>query len=468
MSESTPSTVGPPTRRWGPALLVPGLTFLMAMGLFGLFLQSFLSRQREERRSEALLQGDRVSKAIQKGLTDLYIATSEVDILLRTHRFEVAGFPAWAQDVLRRYPSVSVLQLAPGGIIQAVEPGQGFEPVLGRDLKTSKARKLGALEAIERRRVIFVGPVELSPVGKLSVIARRPVFLDAEAKQFWGFTIAIAYFDRIAQQELEGLNLRFHYQLVGHNPDAPESAVLTRSPGRALRDDLRLDVPVPGGSWFLRLEAQETRDPLLMALAAFGVAFSLALAWLASAWIRAQERERRGLEARNAELQAMAETDPLTGLFNRRAFLARARHALEPPTPADHGWACLFLDLDHFKRVNDGHGHAVGDLALQAVADALRQTIRRSDPMGRLGGEEFAVLIHSESLPQAAAVAEKVRLQVARVRLNLPCDEQGYSVSIGVAQWDLGEPVETLLGRADHAMYAAKRAGRNRVVCAEH
>lgn len=452
-------------RRWR-LLLAPLATLVIATGLFGLFLMGLRAQRREEHRAEAMIQANLVSKAIQKSLTDLYVGTSELDILLRSHGFDTEGFPEWAAELHRRYPDLGLFQLAPEGVIRDVYPPEGFEAVLGRDLKASRARRMGALEALERRSLMFVGPVVLQPIQRLSIIARRPVFRDGQAHQFWGFTICVAWFDHIAQKELQGLDSRFRYRLTGHNPDAPQEAILTNAPGHAFQEGSRFDIPVPNGTWVLQLELVNRKDLPLAAMAGLAWAMSFALAFMVHVWIRGQERERGMLVERNAVLQAMAETDPLTGLLNRRAFLARARHALEPPVTEDNGWACLFLDLDHFKDINDRYGHEAGDVALQHLADSLRHHIRKSDPIGRLGGEEFVVLIHSDSETQAMGLAEKLRQHVSSLRIPWPGGAFGITVSLGVALRLPDENIEGLLRRADHAMYDGKESGRNRVCLA--
>jgi diguanylate cyclase (GGDEF)-like protein len=118
------------------------------------------------------------------------------------------------------------------------------------------------------------------------------------------------------------------------------------------------------------------------------------------------------------------------------------------------------LDLDHFKRINDAHGHKAGDAVLVAAAHALRAHLRAEDQLGRLGGEEFLVLLPDTEARAAAHVAEKLRAEVARAPTPV-----AVTVSIGVAAWD-GEAPEALLHRADEALYAAKQAGRDRVMAA--
>jgi diguanylate cyclase (GGDEF)-like protein/PAS domain S-box-containing protein len=164
-------------------------------------------------------------------------------------------------------------------------------------------------------------------------------------------------------------------------------------------------------------------------------------------------------------LQHMARHDPLTGLPNRALFHDRLGSALARARRDQAQLAVLYLDLDHFKQVNDSLGHTVGDALLQEVAQRLKACVRESDTVGRIGGDEFLVLLHSAHLPEhSLRVAEKIRAAIAQ-----PFLLNGHAVcvvsSIGVACYpEQGEDGQLLIQRADEAMYAAKKAGGNRVM----
>jgi diguanylate cyclase (GGDEF)-like protein len=163
--------------------------------------------------------------------------------------------------------------------------------------------------------------------------------------------------------------------------------------------------------------------------------------------------------------EARASTDALTGLPNRRYFdefcglLARRRRA-------DDAVGVLMVDIDHFKQINDAHGHEVGDEVLKAVAGAIAGAVRDGDVPARVGGEEFAVLLRNPSGRMAVEVGERVRAAVGALDLR-GTGVSGVSVSVGVAvATAAGEPMTELLSEADRALYRAKRAGRDRVVSA--
>lgn len=161
----------------------------------------------------------------------------------------------------------------------------------------------------------------------------------------------------------------------------------------------------------------------------------------------------------------LADSDPLTGLLNRRAWTEAALEVLDQGLARPV--AVLFFDLDHFKALNDRHGHAAGDQALVAVAAALRQELRPSDLLGRYGGEEFVALLQGVDRENAMQIATRLCRRVHRLDVHVsPADM--LTVSIGVAMRTPADNVQSLVERADAAMYQAKLAGRNRAVCAGH
>ncbi|RVU13909.1 GGDEF domain-containing response regulator [Methylobacterium oryzihabitans] len=175
--------------------------------------------------------------------------------------------------------------------------------------------------------------------------------------------------------------------------------------------------------------------------------------------LRAAER----LTGMQQELIRLAETDSLTGLLNRRAFLHHVGEATDRAGP--HGRLALVLaDIDHFKAINDLHGHDVGDVAIKGVAGALA-----TEPgalVGRIGGEEFAVALPGRTLEEGEAAAGRLRLRCTQLRFKGSRGPVQLTSSFGVSAWSEGETVGGLLKRADIALYEAKSTGRNRVVSA--
>lgn len=159
-------------------------------------------------------------------------------------------------------------------------------------------------------------------------------------------------------------------------------------------------------------------------------------------------------------VRVLAERDMLTNAFNRRAWIERAEKALAGDPP--QSLAALFLDLDHFKQLNDHHGHSAGDHALTSVAAALETELRPADLFGRYGGEEFVVLLTGATVAQAMQVATRLCRRVHRLEIPVDEGEQRLTISIGIAMRIEGDTVASLVDRADQAMYKAKLGGRNR------
>lgn len=165
----------------------------------------------------------------------------------------------------------------------------------------------------------------------------------------------------------------------------------------------------------------------------------------------------------DARMERLATTDDLTGLLNRRAFFSRAEAARLLALRQQQPIALLMLDIDHFKQLNDRFGHATGDEALIKFAATCSAALREHDILGRLGGEEFALALPGTDQDGALHAAERLRQGVATTRLLTCGNDYTMTVSIGVVVLDPGEDLPTALARADHALYDAKRNGRNRV-----
>jgi diguanylate cyclase (GGDEF)-like protein len=150
-------------------------------------------------------------------------------------------------------------------------------------------------------------------------------------------------------------------------------------------------------------------------------------------------------------------------MLNRRAFFEQADSARQLGIRLRKPIALLMLDIDHFKQLNDHFGHACGDEALKMFADTARDVLREQDVIGRLGGEEFGLVLPGTTLDGALDAAERLRVAVTRAPILACAPGYRMTVSIGVVLIDAGEELTAALARADHALYAAKTGGRNRV-----
>jgi len=165
------------------------------------------------------------------------------------------------------------------------------------------------------------------------------------------------------------------------------------------------------------------------------------------------------------ELEHLARRDGLTGLWNRRYFVELGQREMARASREESPLSLVYFDADHFKRINDSHGHAVGDMVLREIAALGGSVLRELDIFGRLGGEEFAILLPGATGQGAMHVAEKLRAAFEAHSLHLPSGVVRFTASFGVSQYCRACPcLESFIKYADKALYEAKRSGRNKVV----
>lgn len=189
-----------------------------------------------------------------------------------------------------------------------------------------------------------------------------------------------------------------------------------------------------------------------------GASFSIAVLLLIVE--HARQRTFQRLKIANETISELAIRDALTGVYNRRHIVNEIKCAEE----ASDSFTICLLDLDHFKRINDNLGHAVGDLALQRVAKAIQDEIRQSDCFGRYGGEEFLLLLTDADLAGSKQLLERIRERIEALEITGMEKCPRITISGGVAQYRPGESGSETINRADQALYAAKAAGRNRII----
>lgn len=215
---------------------------------------------------------------------------------------------------------------------------------------------------------------------------------------------------------------------------------------------------IPELNWYLFVEKDEfealaqVRNALYINLAACLVTTLLVVMLMNVALSRYQRR-----------IEDMASTDKLTGLFNRQAYDILMNRLMAQHARQRQPISMLLMDLDHFKRINDQHGHAMGDRALCHVTHMLRQALRKSDIAVRWGGEELLVVLDNCTLEEARQIAEKIRHHIAQECSEIDGKPLALTVSIGVSQLYGDESPDQTISRADAGLYQAKQSGRNRV-----
>lgn len=178
-------------------------------------------------------------------------------------------------------------------------------------------------------------------------------------------------------------------------------------------------------------------------------------------WYTVNITKRKLLEE---ELKLMAETDPLTGAYNRRYFMKAISKEFSLSKRYHSSFSFLIMDIDFFKRFNDSYGHDVGDMVLKELVDICAPLMRDVDLFARFGGEEFVVILPNTAIDGAFTIAERIRKEINEKKLKVTDNEVCFSVSIGISEVSISDQkVEDVIKRADQALYEAKESGRNRV-----
>lgn len=169
----------------------------------------------------------------------------------------------------------------------------------------------------------------------------------------------------------------------------------------------------------------------------------------------------RDLKAANGRIEELAVTDELTGLYNRRYLMNALQQQRAMANRGQYRFVICYIDLDHFKKVNDVYGHVLGDKALQAFAQVARESLREVDIAARLGGEEFVLVLAETSLVSAQKICSRIAARLGSVQLAAGLQ---LSMSVGITTYRPVESIDQTLERADNLLYAAKASGRNCIV----
>jgi diguanylate cyclase (GGDEF)-like protein len=275
--------------------------------------------------------------------------------------------------------------------------------------------------------------------------------------------------ERLAAQSAAFIRVQQEIVDLASNGNRDEAlTIVLQDRGRAAIESIRSLLKTMRAADELRMATIRTdaqRNQLRQRLFFYLVsAVGLALLVLTAVSLLALRRVAASERLYREELRRLAQTDELTGIANRRELIAGLARALADSQRTDRELAFALLDIDHFKRVNDTYGHPAGDEVIRNVAHIALSCLRGGDMVGRLGGEEFGLVLLGASVTQAYEVCERVRRSIQSTPVKLADgSEVEITVSLGIARRFPGDSVETLIERADAALYQAKHSGRDQV-----
>lgn len=407
--------------------------------------------------------GALIAQDIQRNLASGIFVTDTLHTLLKSYNYQVADFDSWGHQIVINGSSASAVELAPGGVVSYIYPLEGNEGAMGHDLLKDVQRDHGAVKAIQNRALTFIGPVKLIQNGQYAVIARKPVFQRRQDEQiFWGFTIAIILVEDLLPEKIQLLERQGLYiKLEGDDPDADVDPVFFVSEGWNDAHAVKIKIEVPNGKWTLKLNHPPVTNRYYAIFRFILILFSLAV----SAYIFVQQYRMRSGQLKiinlNEKLVELTFTDELTGAGNRRAGMQALDHQLQQSTRYGQPLSLIMIDLDYFKKVNDRYGHPAGDRLLQHLASCLKKSVRKSDLVFRLGGDEFLMIFPQTDLEKCLKAVENMTQYIKRHPCRFKEVVIPMRLSIGLAESRPEESVDGLLHRADIKLYAAKDAGRN-------
>lgn len=409
--------------------------------------------------------GFSMAQNIQEKITMGIFSTRMLETMLKIENFNTNHFDDWAMEIKQLNHAVRVVQLAKNGIISHVYPFEENKIILGHNLLSDEKRKRGALKALAHNDIIFVGPIKLIQDNKLAMIARKPITKNGA---FWGFSISIIYIEDLVKNLFDNsLNKNVSYSLSTSNPDFPKSNIISQSENFQKESSYTYSIEIPNGKWYLSLNYfdEDLINETLLKVFIFLVAFVFAL--IIYKMERKSYLQALKLEKLNYSLEKLANTDPLTKIANRRNATQYAKNQLSLIKRENKEFSICYVDIDHFKKVNDKYGHDLGDLVLIHFTELFSNNIRKADFFARWGGEEFLIILPFTNIEGAKILSENLRKLISEnpLKINDKNLQIDITVSMGITSLkNNDESLDDLLNRADKALYKAKFSGRNKIV----
>ena len=448
---------GPGWRRWLP-WLAGGVVWAGLALLATVLLYYMDEKARLEVAAQARAALGEASDQIDARLeTALAVPETLAVVIAARGDIDTDTFRAIAARLVRANASIRSVAMAPDNVITAIHPVPGNEAALGLRY-ASKPDQYGAvLQAMRSRRTVVAGPIELVQ-GGTGLVSRTPVYVrgrDGRDSRFWGLVSLAVDVDQLFE-DIAGVGRRNAVAIAVRRYDVgrPPGEVFSRDPALFDADPVSKFYPIPGGARLQLAAAPVGGWAAVASVPAYVRVLMHLLALLVGVLVydlvAGRERDR-----------LLASRDALTGLPNRQSFDHRLSEALLRTPP--HSCALVLVDLDDFKPVNDTHGHSAGDRVLQTVAARVQHAVGGHGGAYRIGGDEFAVLLHGvRAATDVRTLSQKL---IDRIGQPIVLDqERGVSIgaSIGAAVFPLGGQLERatdVFDRADRALYRGKGMG---------
>ncbi|CAG0961765.1 putative signaling protein [Methylophilaceae bacterium] len=403
---------------------------------------------------EAIEFGNHLRSRIDRELNSLlFISNGLASYLTIYHKnIDPGKVNAILADLYSRSRHVRNLAIAVGYRITYIHPLQGNQKALGLDYREIPDQWPQVEQAVKTGSGVLAGPVNLVQGGR-GLIYRYPVYIDGE---YWGIISTVINVEPFLQAAFMDVH-NAHYEFAIRAIDSLGKRGDAFYGDPALFDNkqtLKLENEIPNGKWEWALlrKSEDKAMPLIWIMRLMAAGISILLGAVVYRFIR--ERTK---------LTQHALYDSLTGLANRRLLDDRMNQALIQAKRFNRYIAIMFIDLDHFKSLNDGHGHAFGDEFLKIVAQKLVSCIRKVDTLSRVGGDEFVILLEEIDSPDSARIVAENILSAFKAPITVAGKKVSVSLSIGIAIYQpiSGDSADELMRKSDLALYEVKARGRN-------
>lgn len=429
------------------------VAFLIFIAIFEMPIRAESEKIAATSRSEAVSYGSMLRSQVDRELNALLFISAGLSSYLNVYHenLEPEKVQAILADLYSRSKHVRNLGIAVGYRMTYLYPIEGNEKALGLDFQKLPNQWPQVKQAVDTRQGVLAGPLDLVQGGS-GLIYRYPVYIQGK---YWGILSTVINTEPFLQAAFGNLSSNDYHFAVRTKLKSGKPGVTFYGNAELFNDPqaLLMESDVPNGKWeWAIVRKSGNSSHIILIMRSMGIVISLMLGSVVYFFMR--ERTK---------LTTHALYDSLTGLANRRLLQDRMLQALAQAKRFGRWVAIMYIDVDHFKNLNDTYGHHFGDELLIKVSARLAGCIRDVDTLGRVGGDEFVIVLEEIVQPQDARVVAENILKAFKEPLLVLGNYTPVNLSIGIAIYQLGDniSVNDLLKQADIALYEAKGAGRN-------